>query len=174
MTWKLYALASGGAFLATYFVLPPTATRGVVPSPVQATAVKASSIVDLGKQAERLHARLADTSALRHPTRNAFSFGESVRPRVQPVPQPIDAVPPVPVAPPRPPFALAGMAESMVDGQLERTAILTSVRGVQFAKAGDVVDGGYRVVAVGDGSVTLQSPDGSTESTLRLSTGDAR
>ena len=80
----------------------------------------------------------------------------------------------VPVAPPRPPFGLAGMATSLVDGVERRTAILSSLQGVVLAKEGEVVDGGYRVVSITDDTVTLESGANGAQTTLRLSGSDVR
>jgi len=177
MTWKLYALASVGAFLATYVVgFPPSfAPQKPASAAVSQPGGSTTEVVyDLGKQADRLHARITAATAYQEPARDAFRFGATARRRAEVIAPQLPAPPAVAPAPVRPPFALAGIAESTVNGTLERTAILTSLRGVQFAKEGDVLDGGFRVTGVAEGAVTLQSPDDAVETTLRLSDGDAR
>jgi hypothetical protein len=62
---------------------------------------------------------------------------------------------------------LAGIAEDSLQTGVERTAILSSPSGVLLVRAGDEVLGQYRVAAVEEGAVELNSlTDGST---LRLS-----
>jgi hypothetical protein len=75
------------------------------------------------------------------------------------------AAPVAPLPPPPPQISLDGVASDTVDGQMQRTAILTTDTGVVLAKEGDQV-AGYRVNRVAPDSVELtKATDGST---LRL------
>jgi hypothetical protein len=178
MTWKLYAL-SGGAFLATYamsLVAPLDRDRVAPPSAMQVPGAS-QALVDLSAQAERLRVRIEDVTSYTEPTRNAFRFGTvppPSRPFAPPPVQAAEAIPPAVLAPPRPPFALAGMATTVDAGVSSRTAILTSLAGVALVEEGDLVEGGYRVRAIADDAVTLESTRDGTVTTLRLSGSDER
>jgi hypothetical protein len=60
------------------------------------------------------------------------------------------------------------MAVTMNDGVAERTAIVSSLRGVSLVKEGDTLDAGYRVLSITDDAVTLESTNDGTQTTLRL------
>ena len=158
--------------LATYLVSnvpPPQASLARQAAVPQEAVVEAGPVADLGEQADRLRAGVATATKYREPVRNAFRFGEIPRPVEPPaVPRALDAAPPVMAPPPPPPFALAGMASTVEGGAAQRTAILTSLRGVLLVKEGDVVEGGYRVVAIDDSTVTVESTRDGTRTTLRL------
>ncbi len=142
---------------------PPAAAREALD--------KSGAVVDLGAQADRLKARLAEVAAYRQPARDACQFGQPPR-RVEELPRPsaIEA-PPAVVAPVRPPYGLAGMATTTEDGVPQRTAILSSLQGVSLVKEGETLETGYRVMSITDDSVTLESSDG-IQTTLRLSNTD--
>jgi hypothetical protein len=174
MTWKLYALASGGAFLATYAMsLGPSVGPANTPEPSaqQPAEIEYEVPSDFLEQAERLRARLSETPEYRQPERNAFRFGAA--PRSNPPESSADAAPalaPPVVIPPRPPFSLAGIASDVVDGVTIYTAILSSFGGVLLVGEGDVVSGGYRVLRVDEAGVTVELPGGGGEQvTVRLS-----
>jgi hypothetical protein len=173
MTWKLYALVSAGAFVATYLVSGPGALTHVQPrTSVALTAKKAMPTANVETEiqelADRLEAHAHADPAYHAPTRNPFAFGEPPRvatrqviaPKVVEAPLP----PPLPVAPP---IKLTGVAEDRVNGVLQRTAIFSSPTGVALAHEGETVGGGYRVVSIDQDAVTLEAVgDGSP---LRLS-----
>ena len=178
MTWRLYALTSGGAVLVTALatlVTPIKKSTPEVQSPVPQALNRSGTIVDLGVQADRLKSKLAEVSAYREPARNAFHFGAAPRPVSEPVaPPPIIDAPSVDIAPPRPPYALAGMATSIENGTPVRTAILSSLRGVSLVKEGDILDGAYRVVSVTEDAMTLEALSDRSQTTLRFSNSDTR
>jgi hypothetical protein len=177
MTWRLYALTSGGAVLVTAlaaFVAPIERTREQPPTVVPQAVDRSGAVVDLGAQADRLKTKLAEVSAYQHPARDAFRFGlppsrvvETPTPEVSNIPDPV-------LAPRRPPYGLAGMATSVVDGATQRTAILSSLQGVSLVKEGDELDTGYRVLSIGDDAVTLESTSDGAQTTIRLSSADSR
>jgi hypothetical protein len=168
MTWKLYALTSGGALMAALATLvsPAEQTPGGAAAVPQALD-RSGAVVDLGVQADRLKAKLSEVTAYREPARNAFRFGSARRVADAP-PAPVNEAPAV-IAPPGPPYRLAGMATSLEDGIPQRTAILSSLQGVSLVKEGEALETGYRVVSIGEETVTLESPSDGTQTTLRLS-----
>ena len=64
------------------------------------------------------------------------------------------------------------MATTVENGVTQRTAILSSLQGVSLVKEGDVLDAGYRVLAIGDDEVTIESTSDGTQTMLRLSNAD--
>jgi len=176
MTWKLstlYALTSGGAVALTALatLVSPAERRSNPPATEPQALDRAGAVVDLGAQADRLKARLAEVNAYRQPGRDAFQFGLPPRRVVESATPPALDAPPV-VAPVRPPYGLAGMATTMVDGVEQRTAILSSLQGVSLVKEGETLDTGYRVMSITDDAVTLESTANGTQTTLHLSDAD--
>lgn len=155
------------------------AALGTLVSPLQRSAIsptvepratdRAGAVVDLGAQADRLKARLAEVTAYRQPARDAFQFGPPPR-RVEESPRPLTIEAPSPVvAPVRPPYGLAGMAATTENGVIQRTAILSSLQGVSLVKEGETLDTGYRVMSITEDSVILESVNDGAQTTLRLS-----
>jgi hypothetical protein len=169
MNWKLSALTSGGAVVmaALATLVSPVQQPSSAPATVPQALDRSGAVVDLGAQADRLKAKLSDVTAYREPARNVFRFGSARRATDAP-PPPVNEAPGV-IAPPRPPYGLAGMATSLEDGIPQRTAILSSLQGVSLVKEGDSLDTGYRVVSIGEDTVTLESTTDGTRTTLRLS-----
>jgi len=173
MTWKLYALMSAGAFVATYLVSGPgalTQLTHVRPQSHPAAAANTASTVkvenDIQELADRLEAHVRGEVAFRAPTRNPFQFVERPRPAARQViaPKVIETLPPPVPLPPS--VTLSGIAEDRVNGVLQRTAIFSASNGVTLAHEGDTVGGRYRVVSIDQDFVMLETvSDGST---LRL------
>jgi hypothetical protein len=175
MTWKVTAFTSGGAMIfAALATVAPTPRIQTLPAATPQAVDASGAVVDLGVQADRLRAKLADVTAYRQPARDAFRFGAARRRVVEAPPPAAIKSPPAVVASPRPPYALAGMAITMEDGVAQRTAILSSLQGVSLVKEGDVLEPGYRVASIGDDAVTLESTNDGTQTTLRLSATDLR
>jgi hypothetical protein len=177
MTWKLStlsALTSGGAVVVTALatLVSPIGRPSTPQAPESQALDRAGAVVDLGAQADRLKARLAEVTAYRQPGRDAFQFGPPPR-RVEESVKPLELdAPPAVVAPARPPYGLAGMATTTENGVTQRTAILSSLQGVSLVKEGETLDTGYRVVSITEDAVVLESLDDGTQSTLRLSNTD--
>jgi hypothetical protein len=176
MTWKLTAFTSGGAvvFAALAATVAPTPRNQTLPAATPQPVDASGAVVDLGAQADRLRAKLADVTAYRQPARDAFRFGATPRRVVEATPPAAIEAPPAVVAAPRPPYALAGMAITMEDGVAQRTAILSSLQGVSLVKEGDVLEPGYRVASIGDDAVILESTNDGMQTTLRLPGTDLR
>ena len=170
MTWRLYALTSGGAVVVTALaaLVRPVERVPSVPSAVPQAVDRAGAVVDLSVQADRLRSKLAAVGAYHEPVRDAFRFGAARHRAVAPPTPVVGQASPV-VAPVRPPYALSGMATSVENGVAQRTAILSSLQGVSLVKEGDVLDAGYRVVSIDDESVILESAADGARTTLRLS-----
>jgi hypothetical protein len=172
MTWKLYALTSGGgAVVVTYLAsfMAPIGRPPDVPTVVPQAVDRSGEVVDLGAQADRLKIRLAEVTAYRKPARDAFRFAEPRR-RVDVAPRTFaSAPPPGETVPARPPYGLSGMAITIENGVSQRTAILSSLQGVALVKEGDELDAGYRVLTITDETVTLESTGDGAQTTLRLS-----
>jgi hypothetical protein len=169
MASKLYTLTSGGAIVVTALgaLLAPTGRHQTAPPATPEAVDRSGAAIDLGAQADRLKARLAEATAYRQPSRDAFRFGASRRP-VEAAPPEAAGSPAAVIPPARPPYALAGMAMSMENGVAQRTAILSSLQGVSLVKEGEVLTTGYRVLSIADDAVTLESTNDGTQTTLRL------
>jgi hypothetical protein len=176
MTWKLYAIGSAGAFLATYLVSNVAPVKPAQNTPVSSPRVvdSAGGPVDLAEQAERLRAGIASTTPYREPRRDAFRFGDSPRRTAAPPPEASEIEAPVVAPSPRPPFALAGVATDAPGGAPGRTAILSSLRGVLLVREGDLVEGIFRIVSIGADAITVERVDDGTSTTLRLSGSESR
>jgi hypothetical protein len=115
--------------------------------------------------------------ALANQRRNPF--------RVQPVAPPPDTTPPPPriappVAPvvdpsvppqppPPPPIALKFIGIVQAASRGGRLAVLSDGRFVYYGGEGDIIDGRYRIVRIGDESIELEYADGRGKQTIRLS-----
>jgi len=154
-------------------LLSPVQQRPSAPAAEVHAVDRAGAVVDLGAQADRLKARLAEVTAYRQPARDAFQFGPPPRPVVEsPKPLALEAPPPIVAAPVRPPYGLAGMATTTENGVTQRTAILSSLQGVTLVKEGETLDSGYRVMSITEDSIVLESVNDGTQTTLRLSNAD--
>jgi hypothetical protein len=171
MTWKSYAAVSGAGLLATYlFSTPPTgvpARPGVARTP-DATR-PAPPAFDIAAEAARLRERVPPDVPYDEPSRNPFRFGArptSVSPRrAEPSPPPPVLTPSAPVPQP-PPIRLSGIATTTVDGTRQRTAILITPGGIQYAREGDAVGADYRVARIDEDAIELTGSDGSSRRLL--------
>ena len=172
MTWRLYALLSGGAFVATYLVSgqPGTVTpaRASQPRPVAAAPASSTAENDIQELAARLERRVQEAASYHTPTRNPFEFGPVRQPAPKPVIAPKLPEVPVVIAPPPPPFTLSGIAATHIDGVLQRTAVFSTQTGVVLAREGDMV-GGFTVRAIEDEAAVLESTIDASTHRLTLS-----
>ena len=140
-----------------------TPTTGAVPE-----RRGAGELTDIVREAERLHRGVGGVAPFERPRRNPFRFG--ARPASAGPPQPAAAEPvtvpagPLPSLPPT--VSLTAIANDVVDGTAQRTAILNTPQGIVIAREGDVV-GEYRVRAIDDEGVDLVSTN--DESVRRIS-----
>jgi hypothetical protein len=173
MTWKLYAVVSAGAFLATYLMSSPTSEVAPARSTAAASrsARQAAAETEIETLANSLHVRLNSESTYHPPGRDPFRF----RTRT-PVPKPPAFVPPpsfvdrapAPV-PALPVLSLTGVASDVVDGKPQRSAVISLPAGVLIVREGESVAGLYTVVAIGEDSIELEAAADGSRRTLRLS-----
>jgi hypothetical protein len=109
------------------------------------------------------------------PSRDVFRFEErrveAAPPRPRPR-QPVEQLsPPVPTGPPPPPpIPLRYIGYLDEAGEAPRVAVLSDGRGNVFnGKEGDVIEGRYRVLRIGNDSADLIYVDGRGRQTIRLS-----
>ena len=109
------------------------------------------------------------------PSRDVFRFEEKrAAIAVPPQPTPREPVEPVPQAPtgppPPPPIPLRYIGYLDQPGEVPRVAVLSDGRGNVFnGKEGDVIEGRYRVLRIGNDSADLIYVDGRGRQTIRLS-----
>jgi hypothetical protein len=109
------------------------------------------------------------------PSRDVFQFEErraaaAAPPRPTPR-QPVEQSPLVPTGPPPPPpIPLRYIGYLDQAGEVPRVAVLSDGRGNVFnGKEGDVIEGRYRVLRIGNDSADLIYVDGRGRQTIRLS-----
>jgi hypothetical protein len=108
------------------------------------------------------------------PSRDVFRFEErrvaAAPPRPSPR-QPVEPLPQVPTGPPPPPpIPLRYIGYLDQAGEVPRVAVLSDGRGNVFnGKEGDVIEGRYRVLRIGNDSADLIYIDGRGRQTIRLS-----
>lgn len=161
MDWKSTAAISGAGIVATWFFSMPPARVPDAARPLARTPERVSSIIDIQKEADRLHVRLPQEVQYSQPSRNPFRFSQRREPARPTSGVAAPVVPVTPVAPPPPRLTLDGIA---ADAD-QRTAILHADAGVVLAKEGDEV-AGYRVAKIAADAVELTKIDDG--STLRL------
>jgi hypothetical protein len=104
------------------------------------------------------------------PGRNPFRFGVRPPPPAPPPPPPMPIPEPLPPPPPPIPQVPLTYTGIIVGASQERVAILKdSQSGALFyAKDGDILDGRYRVVKVGETSALVEWVDGTGRRTLTI------
>lgn len=134
--------------------------------------------MDLASAPVRLDSLSADHPTPIAPERNPFRFGQA-RPgggspppvrviNVADVP-PAFVPPPVPTGPPPPPpipYKYIGLVTTAPAGKV---AVLSDGKGVYHGREGEVVEGQYRIVRIGDESIQIEYADGRGRQTIRLS-----
>ena len=108
--------------------------------------------------------------------RNPFRFGPATQTTTRRTPTDVTPLPPAErtgtAAPDAPgaegiPLRLIGIVEA--GATAGRVAVLTDERGVYHGRAGDAVEGRYRIVAIGETAVELEDLTRGARLTLRLS-----
>jgi hypothetical protein len=160
MNWKSTAAATSVTLLAGWLGWTPmqqSAGSGVPAAPSGAPSVET---LDIQQQAARLQTRVRAELGYSDPKRNPFRF--NVRPAPPPSSGPsigTAVAMPTPVVREVLPFTLSGMAADNVEGQLRRTAILTTSSDVLFANEGDTL-GNYTVTRIDETGVEMTASDG--------------
>jgi hypothetical protein len=127
------------------------------------------ALFDVDEAATRLRNRQRESPAPREGGRNPFDYARVTAPSAPAAPAPPaeTLVPPPPSAPPPPVFTLSGIADKTgADGTTVRTAVISGLGQLFFAKAGDAVTTRYTVTAIGADAVELR--DVTTGETVRL------
>jgi hypothetical protein len=172
MTWKLYAVVSAGAFVATYLMSTPKtelATTKASTAAAQSSRQRAAE-TEIEALANSLHVRIKSDAVSSTPGRDPFRFQARVQkaPAFVPPPAVAESVP-LPPAPPLPMLSLSGIATDVVDGNARRSAVVSLPNGVLIVHEGDSVAGLYTVVTIAEDSIELQAPGDGSRRTLRLS-----
>lgn len=172
MTWKLYAIVSAGAFIATYLMSSPKTELATAKPSATAprSARQAAAETEIEALANSLHVELKSNAVFRTPGRDPFRF-ETTRVQKPPafVPPPAVSANQPPPAPPLPVLSLSGVATDVVDGKPQRSAVVSLPNGVLIVREGQSVAGLYTVVAIGEDSIELESTGDSSRRTVRLS-----
>jgi hypothetical protein len=170
MTWKLYAVVSAGAFVATYLMSsPPNDVARSTTSAAPSAARQSAAGADIEQLADRLQ-RQRTAVNYRTPGRDPFRFQpRPVRPPVvSPAPIPLAETPAPAPAPVLPLLTLSGIATDVVGGEPQRSAVLSAPAGVLIVRVGESVAGLYTVVSISDESVELEATADGSRRTLRL------
>lgn len=130
----------------------------------------APSLFNVDEVSTRLRNRQRETPAPREGGRNPFEYARLAAPAsaapAAPAPPPADAIAP-PSPPPAPLFTLSGIADKAgADGTVVRTAVISGLGQLFFAKAGDTITTRYTVTAIGADAVELR--DLTTGESIRL------
>jgi hypothetical protein len=171
MTWKLYAVVSAGAFVATYLMSSPVTDQArSTSSAAPASARQLAAESDIQQLADKLEMRRQTDVSYRTPGRDPFRFqSRPLRPPVVSAAPPAFVAAPAPApAPVLPLLTLSGIATDMVDGQPRRSAVLSAPAGVLIVREGESVAGLYTVVSISDESVELEAAADGSRRTLRL------
>jgi hypothetical protein len=101
--------------------------------------------------------------------RNPFHFYEPPPPPVPVAKAPTPSVPTGPPSPPPPPpIPLRFIGTVMREGWSGKVAVLSDGKNIFYGRTGDIIDGRYRIVAVGEQSVQVEYVDGRGRQTIRL------
>lgn len=141
--------------------------------PAQArTAPPAVAPEDLAVRLSRLE---EERPAPRGGPRNPFRFGARTAAAdvgtPPPAPMPVASGPeaPVPAGPPPPPPITLKFIGTVSGADLGGTiAVLSDGRFVYYGREGDIIEGRYRVVKIGEESIQVEYVDGRGRQTLRL------
>lgn len=90
---------------------------------------------------------------------------------VTPTPAPVPVAPPppvVPVGPPPPPPIAVKFIGVVSRKDLGKVAILSDGKNVYYGRQGEVVDGRWRIISIGEESLQIEYVDGRGRQTVRL------
>jgi hypothetical protein len=155
---RTLALAVVGAALAAWFAAASTTGRRpiVVDAARKTTAVEIRG-AELAAEISRLRERLHPTTEPQAPARNLFQFAPSRGRRAEPLSRPeVTEERAAPSAVPTPPsLRLVGIAEDQGPDGVVRTAIISSMGQLFFAKVGESVASRYRVATISSEAAEL-------------------
>lgn len=172
-------LGLGGylAWLATSGASVPSSNG----TAARATGVRrAATAVNEAPEAPDVHLNALDSERPKPlaADRNLFRF-KAKPPPPPPPPAPVRVAPPPVVAspapagpPPPPPITLKFIGIVEVLGKSQRFAILSDGRGLPMqGKEGDIIEGRYRILRIGNESIEMAYLDGRGRQTIRLTGG---
>lgn len=171
------------AVLIVYLVLPAVSGGGSTPAqssergasaPAAARAGRAPQQPVVDVRLERLTDGAADPL---EDGRNPFRMGPAAPPPGQaasrPAGPPTPAQPAAPTGPPPPPavptIPLKFIGIVTATGRAGKMAVLSDGRNVFSGREGEIVDGRYRIVRIGEESIQIEHQDGRGRQTIRLS-----
>ncbi len=171
MTWKLYALVSAGAFVATYLMSSPKTdvASGKTSTAAAPSSRQRAAETEIEALANSLQVRLSQTRCYRAPGRDPFRFRAAVQTRPHSFRRRRSSRTCRLRAPPLPVLSLSGIAADVVNGKPQRSAVVSLPAGVLIVREGESVAGLYTVVAIGEDSIELESTGDGSRRTLRLS-----
>ena len=167
-----YQLGPAGS--ASPAAAPSTASN---PRAVTATAPNGKPAAAPGMPEPLELAALEPVPAEPSAGRNPFRFGVPPPPPRPPAPPPAPYVPPPPTPPPGPPpvpripLKYNGMMILVMPetGEQRKFAVLSDGQGGQFkASEGEIVDGRYRLVKIGQDSVLIEWADGTGRMAIQV------
>jgi len=168
---RVFAFAVVGAALAAWLAAASTAgRRPIVVAPAQRTTPVEVRGAELAAEVSRLRERLHPTTSPQAPTRNLFAFSRPapVR-RAEIVTRPEVTEETAASRTPVPPsFRLVGIAEDEGKEGLVRTAIISSMGQLFFAKVGDEVTSRYRIARISSDAAELTDVGDNSAITLVL------
>jgi hypothetical protein len=168
---RVFAFAVVGAALAAWFAAASTAgRRPIVASPVERTTTVEVRGAELAAEIARLRERLHPTTSPQQPTRNLFAFSRATPSRrAEIVPRPEVTEEPASSRPDAPPsLRLVGIAEDEGADGIVRTAIISSMDQLFFAKVGDEVTSRYRIAKISGEAAELTDRGDNSSITLVL------
>jgi hypothetical protein len=151
-------------------------TRAAAPRPARsagAAAESAARVLARGVGLDRLKAdRPAPEAAGRDPFRSgaAGNTGASAGPAppVAPTPPPVVINPGPPPPPPGPPPIAVKFIGMVSRKNIGKVAILSDGKNVYYGREGEIVDGRWRIVSIGEESLQIEYVDGRGRQTVRL------
>ena len=169
--WQFGGSTSGPARPGT-----PAGRRpaGAVKSP-NGTADGAGTVLTRGIGLERLaEDRPAPEEGGRDPFRTGpSSSGQAGTGGSTPPPAPVAPPPPPqpagPVGPPPPPPVTVKFIGVVKRGDVGKVAVLSDGKTVYYGREGEIVDGRWRIVTIGEESLQIEYADGRGRQTVRLS-----
>jgi hypothetical protein len=160
-------------------VSAPAAARSTPPAarPARngsAPAETGAQVLARGVGLERLQAdRPAPEAAGRDPFRSAAASGSGANsgtpaPPPAPTPPPAVTTPATPLPPPGPPPIVVKFIGMVSRRNVGKVAILSDGKNVYYGREGDIVDGRWRIVSIGEESLQIEYVDGRGRQTVRL------
>lgn len=167
-------VAAAAAFVALLVIARPVINPTTVPVQQSSNGIVAPPLVVPVVDLNLNRLRSTASAQLRESERDPFRFRPKApppAPRVQAPPQVF--TPPLPTGPPPPPLIplkfFGVYTVTAPDGTKQRMAAFSDARGNTFTgKEGDVLEGRYRLLRIGQDSVDLAYLDGRGQQSIRL------